>query len=166
MPKDLIRIDVDDGKYTVVQPEGGQSYILRYGEEWLGGDNVGFPGANCVLAMAYELEELRKLKTAADNVLRHMVDGGRPSVTFSVEEFRKFMDPNEPEFVTSCPSHGGIPGGPLEKALDHIATGSGPAWTSPIDHGELAGTCDCAASMSGNGPPHHPTCPSYHPETT
>lgn len=32
-----------------------------------------------------------------------------------------------------------------------------------VDHGELAGTCDCSASMSGNGGPHHPTCPSYRP---
>lgn len=35
--------------------------------------------------------------------------------------------------------------------------------TTP-DFGELAGTCDCSASMSGNGPPHHPSCPSYTPE--
>lgn len=56
---ELLRIDVDGGKYTVVQPEGAQSYILRYGEPWLGRDNGGFAGSNCVLAMAYELEALR-----------------------------------------------------------------------------------------------------------
>ena len=27
----------------------------------------------------------------------------------------------------------------------------------PEDHGG----CDCAASMAGNGPPHHPTCPMF-----
>ena len=31
------------------------------------------------------------------------------------------------------------------------------------DWGELAGTCDCSASLSGNSGPHHPTCPSYKP---
>lgn len=53
---DLIRIDIDDGKYTFVQRSGGGSYVLRYGEEWL--DTLP-AGANCWLAMAYEIEELR-----------------------------------------------------------------------------------------------------------
>jgi predicted HAD superfamily Cof-like phosphohydrolase len=55
---DLLRIDVDDGKYTIVQKEGGGTSILRYGEPWMGEDGS-FAGVNCVLAMAYELEELR-----------------------------------------------------------------------------------------------------------
>lgn len=65
MPKDLIRIDVGGGTYTVVQPEDGVSYVLRNGEPWLGKDNAGFPGLNCVLAMAYELDALRKFKADA-----------------------------------------------------------------------------------------------------
>lgn len=56
---DLIRIDVCDGKYTVVQHASGGTEILRYGEPWMGEGGAGFPGVNCVLAMAYELEELR-----------------------------------------------------------------------------------------------------------
>jgi hypothetical protein len=38
-----------------------------------------------------------------------------------------------------------------------------PSCKRPADHGELAGTCDCAALMAGNGPPHAPSCPSYRP---
>lgn len=32
-----------------------------------------------------------------------------------------------------------------------------------VDHGELAGTCDCAAGMNGSPRHHHRTCPSYNP---
>jgi hypothetical protein len=55
---DMLRIDVDGGKYTVVQDEKGATHILRYGEPWMG-QTGSFPGVNAVLAMAYELEELR-----------------------------------------------------------------------------------------------------------
>lgn len=55
---DMLRIDVDGGKYTVVQDEKGATQILRYGEPWMG-QTGSFPGVNAVLAMAYELEELR-----------------------------------------------------------------------------------------------------------
>lgn len=54
---DRLRIDVDGGKYTVVQPEEGQAYALRYGEMWLDSDQM--LGTNMILSMAYELEELR-----------------------------------------------------------------------------------------------------------
>lgn len=53
---DRFRIDVDGGKYTIVQPVNCDAYVLRYGEPWLAHLPV---GANCWLAMAYELEELR-----------------------------------------------------------------------------------------------------------
>lgn len=55
---DLLRIEVDSGKYTVVQDKTGATQILRYGEAWMGQDGS-FAGVNAVLAMAYELEELR-----------------------------------------------------------------------------------------------------------
>lgn len=32
---DRLRVDVDGGKYTVIQPESGGAYVLRYGELWL-----------------------------------------------------------------------------------------------------------------------------------
>ena len=57
---DRLRVDVDGGKYTVIQPESGGAYVLRYGELWL--DELP-EGANCWLAMAYELEELRAKET-------------------------------------------------------------------------------------------------------
>jgi hypothetical protein len=56
MSEELLRIDIDGGKYTLVQPRNEQVRIDRYGERWVG---PGFPGSNCVLAMGYELEELR-----------------------------------------------------------------------------------------------------------
>ena len=53
----LIRLDIDDGKYTFIQKKDGSSCVLRYGEPWL--DTLS-AGANCWLAMAYEIEELRE----------------------------------------------------------------------------------------------------------
>lgn len=54
---DLLRVDIDNGKYTFVQPKDSGAYILRYGEEWL--DELPY-GANCYVAMAYEIDELRR----------------------------------------------------------------------------------------------------------
>lgn len=49
-----LRVTVADGKYTIVMPETGGLHCLRYGEEWrsLTGDGM-------VLAMAYEIDDLR-----------------------------------------------------------------------------------------------------------
>jgi hypothetical protein len=61
MPRsdDLLRIDIDDGKYTIIQDSSGVTKFLRYGEPWI---DSSIPGINMVLAMAYELEELRQMK--------------------------------------------------------------------------------------------------------
>src|SRR3546814_12407381 len=61
MSKPLLRIDIDNGKYTLVQHEDGGTEILRYGQRWMGSPS-GFAGVNAVLAMGYELEELREFK--------------------------------------------------------------------------------------------------------
>lgn len=54
---DMLRVDVDGGKYTIVQSENGSARVLRYGVVWL----ESLPtGANCWLSMAYELDELRQ----------------------------------------------------------------------------------------------------------
>lgn len=64
----------------------------------------------------------------------------------------------------------------LVEQLDAVATAMGPMLDfrrrvpspGPIvdpsaeDHGELAGTCDCSAGMSG-APDHARSCPSYRP---
>lgn len=62
----------------------------------------------------------------------------------------------------------------IEEQLDAVASAMGPMVAfrarvpskppigDPIDHGELAGTCDCSAGMSG-APDHAPSCPSYRP---
>ena|SRR6218665_3560064 len=54
---DFLRLDVDGGKYTIVQPDNGGTYVLRYGEPWLSELPA---GAKCWLSMAYELEEFRE----------------------------------------------------------------------------------------------------------
>src|SRR3546814_1512668 len=61
MSKPLLRIDIANGKYTLVQHEDGGTEILRYGQRWMGSPS-GFAGVNAVLAMGYELEELREFK--------------------------------------------------------------------------------------------------------
>lgn len=51
------RIDLDDGKYTVIHDNGVNFRALRYGEEWrsLTGDKL-------VLTMAQEIERLREIE--------------------------------------------------------------------------------------------------------
>jgi len=68
----MIRIELLDGKYTVVNEleEGGGFRALRYGKEWrnLAGDNL-------VLAMAYEIEELREKLAETEDMLSNAFDG-------------------------------------------------------------------------------------------
>lgn len=54
--KDMLRVTVDDGKYTLVQDATGKQFALRYGEPWrdLVGDGL-------TLALGYSIEEARKL---------------------------------------------------------------------------------------------------------
>jgi len=57
--KDLYRVTVDDGKYTVVLPEKGGMYALRHGEAWRDccGDGL-------ILALVQRIDELEnKLST-------------------------------------------------------------------------------------------------------
>jgi hypothetical protein len=60
---DLIRIDIEGSKYTVRQKKAGDLEILRYGEPWMS-DSI--KGSKMILAMAYELEELRELKAKGE----------------------------------------------------------------------------------------------------
>lgn len=55
---DLLRIDLDGGKYTLIQEASGKTLLHRYGEPWL----EDLHGSKVFLSMGYELEELRKLK--------------------------------------------------------------------------------------------------------
>jgi len=52
--KDLLRVTIGDGKYTIVQDHNGELKALRHNEEWrdLIGDNL-------ILTMAQEIEKLR-----------------------------------------------------------------------------------------------------------
>lgn len=50
-----LRVTVYDGKYTVVQAEGGGLRALRYGEEWRD-----CTGDGLILALAQEVAELRE----------------------------------------------------------------------------------------------------------
>lgn len=69
---ELLRIDVDDGKYTFIQRADGGSHVLRYSEPWLAELPV---GSNCWLAMAYELQELRQ-PTQSDALQADALDFG------------------------------------------------------------------------------------------
>ena len=59
-----MKIDLDGGKYTVVQKDNGSLDALRYGEPWrdLTGDNL-------VYWMAVEIERLRDKIEEANNCL-------------------------------------------------------------------------------------------------
>lgn len=61
---DRFRVEVCDGKYTVVQSASGHLRALRYAEEWrdLTGDGL-------VGAMAMEIEELRKSLKCVNELL-------------------------------------------------------------------------------------------------
>lgn len=71
---ELLRISVDGGKYTVVQPRHEQVRIERHGERWLG---PGFPGSNAVLALGYELEEAREKLATITAAARKLYLSGR-----------------------------------------------------------------------------------------
>jgi hypothetical protein len=61
-------ITVADGKYTILQDGSGRLSVLRFGDKWITGPNI--PGSNLILAMAYEIEELREsVWDAFDQVL-------------------------------------------------------------------------------------------------
>ena len=51
----MTRIELDDGKYTVVHDSGAGRHALRYGEHWRD-----MTGDGLVLAMAQEIEDLRR----------------------------------------------------------------------------------------------------------
>lgn len=55
---DLLNISVDNGKYTIIQREDGSGEILRNGEPWMS-PLCNVQGSKMILAMAYEIEELR-----------------------------------------------------------------------------------------------------------
>jgi hypothetical protein len=62
---DRNRISTSDGKYTLVQPEHGMIYLLRYGELWSDpGESIRY--GNMMFSLALELriarEELKELK--------------------------------------------------------------------------------------------------------
>lgn len=48
------RVDVADGKYTVVIEDNGDLYALRYGERWRD-----FTGDKLIYCLAAELQEAR-----------------------------------------------------------------------------------------------------------
>jgi hypothetical protein len=72
--EELLRISVDGGKYTVIQPRHEQVRIERHGEPWMG---PGFAGSNAVLALAYELEEAREKLAAVTGAARKLYMAGK-----------------------------------------------------------------------------------------
>jgi hypothetical protein len=53
-----IHCEVEGGKYTIVQEDGGELYVLRDGERWL---PPPVTGSKMLIAMAGELEDARRL---------------------------------------------------------------------------------------------------------
>lgn len=49
------RIDIDNGKYSILHENSANLRALRYGEPW-----PAFEGSNLILAMAQEIEDLRE----------------------------------------------------------------------------------------------------------
>lgn len=73
MSTELLRVDVADGKYTVIQESDGSLYALRNGERW-----SAFVGNNFVLAMAQEIQSLREklsLASAKEEIWYASSDG-------------------------------------------------------------------------------------------
>jgi hypothetical protein len=52
---DVLRVSIEDGKYTVVVDPDHKAFVLRYGEDWM--RNI--VGDNLVLGLAREVQDLR-----------------------------------------------------------------------------------------------------------
>jgi len=74
---ELLRVTVADGKYTVIQEEGGGLRALRHGEEWPAQD---IAGSGFVLALAQEIHALRSRVMLATQLL----EGQKGAVTMSL----------------------------------------------------------------------------------
>lgn len=64
---DRLRLDVQDGKYTIVQSANGSVEILRFRQPWI--SDAELTATNCILAMAFELQELRAMTAPAAPVM-------------------------------------------------------------------------------------------------
>jgi len=97
--------------------------------------------------MVEALPELRMIETRLRANLPAFADSlGR------LASFRAKNHPEAPGKTTLKPS---------QRDRWTACSGTAPAPVA-VDHGELAGTCDCSAGMNGDRH-HHRTCPSYRP---
>lgn len=67
--KELLRVDVEGGKYTVVMDWDGRLHALRGGKPWM---EIG-PGSKMIIAMAGELETLRRGFKGAEQLLANSI---------------------------------------------------------------------------------------------
>jgi len=79
----VTRIELDDGKYTVVHDSGAGLHALRYGEHWRD-----MTGDGLVLAMAQEIEDLRRRIVPVQQV---SVPDGKVCVPVEVLRLYEFM---------------------------------------------------------------------------
>lgn len=79
----MTRIELDDGKYTVVHDSGAGLHALRYGEHWRD-----MTGDGLVLAMAQEIEDLRRRIVPVQQV---SVPDGKVCVPVEVLRLYEFM---------------------------------------------------------------------------
>lgn len=76
---DYLNIDIDDGKYTLIQREGGDGEILRHGEPWLA-PLCNVNASKMILAMGYELERLRAIEDAMARLVAQNPQGDELAV--------------------------------------------------------------------------------------
>lgn len=56
----MLKIDIDNGKYTLEQGSDYKVRVLRYGDYWLGdGSNTPLYGSKFIVSMGCELEDAR-----------------------------------------------------------------------------------------------------------
>lgn len=72
-PKDMLRVSVGDGKYTLIQDHTGRQYALRHGEKWEAGDLL--VGCGITLALGYAVDEARTaLREAVELLESYHID--------------------------------------------------------------------------------------------
>ena len=77
-----IKVNLSEGKYTVVIPDRGGLHVLRHGEPWMNEHDL--CGNNLVYNLAYELHQaresikaLREVVLSANKMADTIIDGGQ-----------------------------------------------------------------------------------------
>lgn len=94
---DRLRVEIEGGKYTVIQLENGRVCALRHGEAWreLTGDNL-------VLCLAQEVEHLRKMEgVRASTMIKALKKEGGYELQSALSKIEELRVENE-RLRTAC----------------------------------------------------------------